>query len=180
MQFLPSWRCVCSPILFGSRWEGSKSYIFQFRWISKDFAEVKKLKRAYIAKAIIAGVQILLSIGFAIALYQGGRHDNERATFVAGTFLVLDLQLHFSLRRLQSLLLRSSRIGVLEWVIAFGFILYLLTFYFDLRMSKGMQKGDLNKEKLVAMQNNGTLAHNGHINGPGELADDGGYGVGRV
>jgi len=127
--------------------------IFEFRWISKEFVEVKKLKRAYIIKAIIAGLLILLAIGFAIALYQGSKHDNERATFVG---------------------------GVLEWVIAFGFVFYLLTFYFDLRMSKGMEKGDLSKEKLTAMQNNGTLTHNGHIDGPGELADHGGRGVGRV
>lgn len=80
----------------------------------------------------------------------------------------------------QSSPLPPPHTGVLEWVIAFGFVFYLLTFYFDLRMSKGMEKGDLSKEKLTAMQNNGTLTHNGHIDGPGELADHGGRGVRRV
>jgi len=127
--------------------------VFEFRWISKEFAEVKKLKHAYITKAIIATILVLLAIGFAIALYQGDRHNNEKATFVG---------------------------GILEWVIGFGFVFYLLTFYLDLRMSKGMQKGDLSKEKLTAMQNNGTLTHNGHINGPGELSDGGRYAMGHV
>jgi len=115
--------------------------VMEFRWISKEFTEVRNLKHAYITKAIIASMLILLAIGFAIALYQGSRHDNERATFVG---------------------------GILEWVIGFGFVFYLLTFYLDLRMSKGMRKGDLSREKLTAMQNDGTLAHN---NGPGELAN---------
>jgi hypothetical protein len=45
--------------------------------------------------------------------------------------------------------------GILEWIIAFGFVFYLLTFYFDLRMSKGMHKGDLSREKLTTMQHDG-------------------------
>ena len=49
-------------------------------------------------------------------------------------------------------------LAILEWVIAFGFVFYLLTFYFDLRMSKGMHKGDLSKERL-----------NEQFNRPGEL-----------
>lgn len=100
----------------------------EFRWISKDFEEVRKLKHAYIVKAIIATISILLSIGFTIALYDGSKQDNETATFVG---------------------------GILEWIIAFGFVFYLLTFYFDLRMSKGMHKGDLSREKLTTMQHDG-------------------------
>jgi hypothetical protein len=45
------------------------------------------LKLAYIAKAIIAGALILLAIGFAIALYDGSKHNNETATFVGGKFV---------------------------------------------------------------------------------------------
>ena len=42
----------------------------QYRWISHDFVELRKLKIAYIVKGIIAGLLILLAIAFAIALYK--------------------------------------------------------------------------------------------------------------
>lgn len=42
----------------------------------------------------------------------------------------------------------SSTIAVLEWIISFGFTLYLLTFHYDLRQSKGVNKGDLNRENI--------------------------------
>jgi len=123
--------------------------VWEFRWISKDFQEVRKLKQAYIAKAIIATTLVLLAIGFAVALYDGSKHDNTTATFIG---------------------------GILEWVIGFGFVFYLLTFYFDLRMSKGVQKGDLSKERLTAMQRDGTLTRKGQVDGPGELANPQGHG----
>jgi hypothetical protein len=43
--------------------------------------------------------------------------------------------------------------AVLEWTIAFGFTFYLLTFWYDLRMAKGMHKGQLGRENLMAEQN---------------------------
>ncbi|KAF8896588.1 Frag1/DRAM/Sfk1 [Infundibulicybe gibba] len=89
--------------------------IVEYRWISKDFLSVKKLKIAYIAKAIIAGILILLAIAFAVALYT-----------------------------------KPDVGAVLEWTISFGFTFYLLTFYYDLRQSKGVHKGELNREKLLA------------------------------
>ncbi|KAF5327275.1 hypothetical protein D9619_004241 [Psilocybe cf. subviscida] len=33
--------------------------------------------------------------------------------------------------------------GIFEWIIAFGFTFYLLTFWYDLRMSKNVEKGEL-------------------------------------
>jgi len=120
----------------------------EFRWISHDFVEVRKLKRAYILKGVIASLLILLAVGFAVALNTGSKHNDETATFVG---------------------------GILEWVISFGFTFYLLTFYLDLRMTKGIRKGELSKERLVTMQQNGEL-HNGHVDGPGEMRE----GRGRV
>lgn len=38
-------------------------------------------------------------------------------------------------------------------------------------MSKGMHKGDLSKERLTAIQDDGTLARNGRVDGPGELRE---------
>ncbi|KDQ57226.1 hypothetical protein JAAARDRAFT_288911 [Jaapia argillacea MUCL 33604] len=49
--------------------------------------------------------------------------------------------------------------AVLEWVIAFGFTTYLLTFWWDLRMSKGVHKGELTREKL--MRERGSLSTGG-------------------
>lgn len=45
--------------------------------------------------------------------------------------------------------------AIIEWTIAFGFTFYLLTFFFDLRMSKGVHKGELSRQRLLAMQQNG-------------------------
>ncbi|KAI0077034.1 hypothetical protein K474DRAFT_1662112 [Panus rudis PR-1116 ss-1] len=91
--------------------------VIEYRWISKDFGEIRKLKLAYVMKGVIAGILILLAIAFAIALYQ--------ATDVGAVF---------------------------EWTIAFGYTFYLLTFAYDLRMAKGVHKGQLSRERLVALQ----------------------------
>ncbi|KAI0749424.1 Frag1/DRAM/Sfk1 family-domain-containing protein [Daedaleopsis nitida] len=94
--------------------------VLEFRWISKDFIEVRKLKAAYIAKGIIACILILLAIAFAVLLFE-----------------VPDAG------------------AVLEWTIAFGFTFYLLTFFWDLRMSKGVSRGELSQQRLLAMQRRG-------------------------
>lgn len=89
----------------------------QYRWISHDFYEIRKLKIAYIVKGIIAGLLIILAIVFAVTLYE------------------------------------AVNVGaVVEWIIAFGYTLYLLTFFYDLRMAKGVHKGELDRNKLLSMQ----------------------------
>jgi len=85
--------------------------IIEYRWISKEYADVTHLRRSYIVKAVIAGILIILAIAFAILLFT---HTEVGA--------------------------------VLEWVIAVGFVLYFLTFYYDLKQSKGMQRGELRPE----------------------------------
>ncbi|PBL03738.1 hypothetical protein ARMGADRAFT_979108 [Armillaria gallica] len=88
--------------------------VIEFRWLSRDFRDVRTLKMAYLAKAIIATILILLAFAFGVALY------------------------------------KSINVGaVLEWTISFGFTLYLLTFFFDLRQSKGVQRGELSAEKFT-------------------------------
>ncbi|KAH7928054.1 hypothetical protein BV22DRAFT_226996 [Leucogyrophana mollusca] len=94
--------------------------ILEYRWLAHDFADVRQLKRAYLAKAIIAGALIACAVAFGVALYY------------------------------------AQEVGaILEWVISFGYTLYLLTFYYDLRMAKGVHKGQLNKEALIE---NGVVA----------------------
>lgn len=41
--------------------------------------------------------------------------------------------------------------AVIEWSIAFGFTIYLLTFWTDLRASKGISKGEMNVQRLAEM-----------------------------
>ncbi|KAH8927662.1 hypothetical protein BT69DRAFT_1213734 [Atractiella rhizophila] len=48
--------------------------------------------------------------------------------------------------------------AILEWVIAFGFTFYLLSFAWDLRMSKGVGKGEA---RLLALQGADVGEHNG-------------------
>lgn len=88
--------------------------VIEFRWLSRDFQHVRTLKIAYLAKAIIATILILLAVAFAIALYQ------------------------------------STNAGaVLEWTISFGFTLYLLTFFFDLRQSREVRRGERGADKFT-------------------------------
>ncbi|KAF8968100.1 hypothetical protein BDZ97DRAFT_1975552 [Flammula alnicola] len=100
--------------------------------------EYRWLKIAYIAKAIIASTLILLAIAFAVALFKA-------------TTLVVRIPW-----------LSSSR-AILEWTIAFGFTLYLLTFWYDLKQSKGVEKGEL---KALVRRNNPTPE-----NGPPNMSE---------
>lgn len=108
----------------------------QYRWISHDFYEIRKLKLAYRVKGVIATLLILLAVAFAVTLY------------------------------------KAVNVGaVIEWTIAFGYTLYLLTFFYDLRMSKGVHKGELDRDRLLNMQQNGinpnAVANNTGPNYPG-------------
>lgn len=44
----------------------------------------------------------------------------------------------------------SISVAVLEWIIGFGFTFYLLTFFFDLRVSRGRQRGELSKVRFLS------------------------------
>ena len=64
---------------------------------------------------------------------------------------------------------------MLEWTIAFGYTFYLLTFAYDLRMAKGIHRGQLSKERMLAMQGRGgnaaamrEVGQPGLVNGNGE------------
>ncbi|KZV61301.1 hypothetical protein PENSPDRAFT_593004 [Peniophora sp. CONT] len=82
--------------------------IVEFRWISKNYHWVIKVRRAYVAKALIAGVLIIAAIVYAIC---------------------------FTI---------AKNVGaIIEWIIAFGFTFYMLTFAYDLRLSKGVHKFEL-------------------------------------
>ena len=88
--------------------------VIEFRWLAHDYPELAKLKRAYVAKAVIGFTLVLLAIVFGVTLFYA---EN------AG--------------------------GVVEWTIAFGFTLYLLTFAYDLQMAKVAVAGQANKEGMA-------------------------------
>jgi hypothetical protein len=79
------------------------------------------LRLAYKIKGAIAIILVLLSIAFGVALF--------KAEDVGGQFLTV-VSFPPTLTSFQ----RSS--AVLEWVIAFGFTFYLLSYFWDLRLSK--------------------------------------------
>ncbi|KAJ7284586.1 Frag1/DRAM/Sfk1 [Mycena rebaudengoi] len=90
--------------------------IIEYRWLSKDYNFVRKLRTAYVAKGIIAGILVILGVAFGITLFA------------------------------------APNVGaVLEWTISFGFTLYLLTFYYDLRQAKGVHKGELTPETMRSL-----------------------------
>ncbi|RXW25496.1 hypothetical protein EST38_g294 [Candolleomyces aberdarensis] len=92
--------------------------IIEYRWISKDFEFARELRIAYLVKAVIASVLIVLAIAFAVALYY------------------------------------ATNVGaVLEWVIAFLFTFYVLTYFFDLRQSKGVDRGELHHHRTGSNAN---------------------------
>lgn len=72
--------------------------------------------------------------------------------------------------------------GVLEWTIAFGYTFFLLTFFYDLRMAKGVHKGDLARERLVDMREAGipvsaaTAGHEGDTEAGAHAGRGRGYG----
>lgn len=62
--------------------------------------------------------------------------------------------------------------AIIEWIIAFGFTFYLLTFAYDLRLSKGVHKYELKgiepgtpPPAMRTTEDNGALHGNGYPNG---------------
>jgi hypothetical protein len=55
--------------------------------------------------------------------------------------------------------------AVLEWTIAFGYSLYLLTYVYDLRLSKGRHRGELSRDRLLAQQAGVPRVSTGTANG---------------
>lgn len=58
-------------------------WTWQYRWLSKDFVRVSHLKISYITKAIIASILILLSIAFAVTLYESRNVGGTRRIYTS-------------------------------------------------------------------------------------------------
>ncbi|KAI0090152.1 Frag1/DRAM/Sfk1 family-domain-containing protein [Irpex rosettiformis] len=114
--------------------------VIEYRWISKDFEELRKLKFAYILKGTIATILILCAIAFAIALFN--------ATDVG---------------------------AILEWIIAFGYTFYLLTFFLDLRMAKGVHRGQFKRSEIKQAKMQGVPVSVMAARHEGDFVLQGGY-----
>ena len=68
---------------------------------------------------------------------------------IAGVLIVLAIAFGATLDT------KDNVAGVLEWIIAFGFTFYLVTFIWDMRMAKGIQAGELRRERLLAAREEG-------------------------
>jgi hypothetical protein len=63
--------------------QGKNLWTWQYRWLSKDFVRVAHLKISYISKAIIASILILLSIAFAVTLYESRNVGGTRRIYTS-------------------------------------------------------------------------------------------------
>jgi hypothetical protein len=96
--------------------------IIEFRWINKDFQGGAPRLRT--AYMMKGGIALTL-IALAIA-FGGTLYGKSTAS--------------------------TDAAAVLEWTIAIGYTLYLLTFWYDLRLSKGRHRGELSADRLMAQQ----------------------------
>lgn len=117
----------------------------QYMWLSKDYPMYDNLKKAYIAKAIITIILVVCAIVFGITLYTDGNVGGTQAFFSRCHTVpqFISLLLIFSLTRIFCVT------GIFEWIIAFGYTFYLLSFAYDLRLSKGAHRGQFSHEQLM-------------------------------
>ncbi|KAF8633215.1 hypothetical protein AX15_001451 [Amanita polypyramis BW_CC] len=65
---------------------------------------------------------------------------------IAGTLILLAIAFTVALYK------GHNAGAILEWIIGFGFTFYILTFFFDLRVSKGRHRGELSKTRFLSSQ----------------------------
>ncbi|THV02887.1 hypothetical protein K435DRAFT_817575 [Dendrothele bispora CBS 962.96] len=94
---------------------------------------------------LIFMVGVAISAIFTIVEYRWISKDFRgylMKAIIAGVLIILAIAFAVTLFK------NTNVGGILEWCIAFGFTFYLLTFYFDLRQSKGVHKGELRPENI--------------------------------
>lgn len=107
--------------------------VLQYRWLSKGYPYTGRLRLAYRIKGTIV-LLVQPSIAFGVADVQnGGRWRSVLDSFYPFPHGITGFQ-------------RSTT--VLEWVIAFGFAFYLISSFWDLRLSKLGKSGHDDHEKL--------------------------------
>lgn len=98
-------------------------------------------------------VGVALSALFTIAEYRwlSKGYADQRALKIAYiakaiiALLLIALAIAFGIT-----LFKNTNVGgILEWIIGFGFTFYLLSFVYDLRLSKNRHRGELSRERLT-------------------------------
>ncbi|KAL4248003.1 hypothetical protein ABKN59_002352 [Abortiporus biennis] len=132
------------------------SFIGGLGLILLSIFDTKRYQNAHRAFLLVFIVGVGLSAIFTVIEYRWISHDfvdirQIRIAYIAkgtiATILIL-LAIAFAVA-----LFQATDVGaVLEWTIAFGYTFYLLTFFFDLRMAKGVHRGELSKERMLAIK----------------------------
>lgn len=125
------WLTAIFAVIEVCYWQSVRSFVLitvhQYRWLSKDYPHTRRLRVAYRIKGAIALILIFLSVAFGVAMY--------KAVDVGGQVLIFaPFPVHAD---------GLSSTAVLEWVIGFGFAFYLISYFWDLRLSK---PGKLNEK----------------------------------
>ncbi|KAG8757898.1 hypothetical protein FRC14_001248 [Serendipita sp. 396] len=98
--------------------------VVEYRLLSRSYDSYHKMRKSYVTKGIICAVLVALAVLFTTFLSLGRRVP-------AG----------------------YDAAGVLEWVIAFGFTLYLLTFWYDLRQAADKEDEHEQLKRIKALNN---------------------------
>ncbi|KAJ7086121.1 Frag1/DRAM/Sfk1 [Mycena belliarum] len=71
----------------------------EYRWLAKDYRDVRHLRTAYIAKGAIAGVLVLLAVAFGIALFRAPSAGAVLEWAIALGFTFYLLTFYYDLRQ---------------------------------------------------------------------------------
>ncbi|KAJ7086134.1 Frag1/DRAM/Sfk1 family-domain-containing protein [Mycena belliarum] len=74
-------------------------FMLGYRWLAKDYRDVRHLRTAYIAKGAIAGVLVLLAVAFGIALFRAPSAGAVLEWAIALGFTFYLLTFYYDLRQ---------------------------------------------------------------------------------
>ena len=139
-----------------------------------DTGRHRSLHRVFLLVFIIG---VGLSAIFTIVEYRWINKDYDgqrelRIAYIAKGFIAIVLII-FAIVFAITLYTTENVGAVIEWVIAFGYTFYLLTFFYDLRMSRGMRKGAYFDQGLLGRRSAESAGTMRQVGGPA-------YGGGQV
>ncbi|KAG2017753.1 hypothetical protein CC2G_007236 [Coprinopsis cinerea AmutBmut pab1-1] len=109
--------------------------------------DTKRYESAHRAFLLVFMVGVALSAIFTIVEYRWISKDYSlikslRAAYWA-KFILVTILIALAIAFAVTLFVANDAGAVLEWLIAFLFTFYILTYWYDLRLGKGRQKGEL-------------------------------------
>lgn len=88
--------------------------VLEYRWLARDYSDMHKLRRAYIAKAAIAGILIILAIAFGITLFFVPNVGAVIEWAIAFGFTFYILTFYYDLRMAKNTQVRESKEDMVE------------------------------------------------------------------